>query len=190
MVHRSQSTSPWRLDRKMRGLLTLEAPSAGSPFLPAPLGPRPASSQLPSSAAALAGVNHAVGNVAGLAVEQTAQPMPTDGPGSALLQDFQHVPLVLLGPGGMQNGPHGADRAAVLPNDLPHIFLRHPSFDDEGVLALHAVHAHLVWVVHSRFGHGFDELDHCLGVPSLQVGATWRVPDGRVCRREVPAGDV
>ena len=59
--------SPRRLDRKMRGLLTLGAPSAGSPFLPAPLGPRPASYQLPSSAAALAGVNHGVGNVAGLA---------------------------------------------------------------------------------------------------------------------------
>jgi hypothetical protein len=49
----------------------------------------------------------------------------------ALLQDFQHVPLVPLGPAGVQNGSQGGDRPAVLPNDLPDGCLRHPHFDDE-----------------------------------------------------------
>ena len=108
----------------------------------------------------------------------------------ALLQDFQHVPFVLLGPAGVQNGPHSGDRAAVLPNDLPDGCLRHPHFDDEGVLSLNPAHTDLRWVVHNRFGHVFDELEHRVGITSLQVGATWRVPDRRVCLREVPAGDV
>jgi hypothetical protein len=46
--------------------------------------------------------------------------------GCGLVQHFQHVPRVLLSPCGVQNRPHGRDRAAVFPDHLPDVFLRDP----------------------------------------------------------------
>jgi hypothetical protein len=86
--------------------------------------------------------------------------------GSGLVQPFQHVPRVLLSPCGVQNRPHGRDRAAVFPDHLPDVFLRDPQFNDERVLTLNPVHAHVVWVVHNRFRYVFDQFDDGRGVTS------------------------
>jgi hypothetical protein len=69
------------------------------------------------------------------------------------------VPLVLLSPCGVQNCPHGRNRAAVFPDHLSDVLLRDPQFDDEREFALNPVHAHVVWGVHNRFDHVFDEFD-------------------------------
>jgi hypothetical protein len=86
--------------------------------------------------------------------------------GSGLVQPFQHVPRVLLSPCGVQNRPHGRDRAAVFPDHLPEVFLRDPPFDDERGLARHRVHAHVVWVIHHRFRQVFDQFEDGRGVTS------------------------
>jgi hypothetical protein len=89
--------------------------------------------------------------------------------GFGLVQHFQHVPRVLLSPGGVQNRPHGRDRAAVCPDHLPDVVLRDPQVDDERGLARHPVPGHGIWVSHHRFRHVFDQFDDGRGVISVVI---------------------
>ena len=76
------------------------------------------------------------------------------------------------------------NRAAVFPDHLPEVFLRDPQLDDEREFALNPVHAHVVWVVHNRFDHVFDQFDDCRGVTSRCRDAELPVS---VCASSLPA---
>jgi hypothetical protein len=57
-------------------------------------------------------------------------------------------------------------KGPIDPHHLPDVFLRDLQFNDERVLSLNPVHAHVVWVVHNRFRDVFDQFDDGRGVTS------------------------